>query len=749
MNQKTSIQAGDARQSGEAELDLAFYWELLQEHRIFILALPFIMGVFTYLTVSLVQPTYQADALMQIEQTGKSAAGLGGLEAMMGSSGVASSSTEIEILRSRKVVGDVVKNLNLTTVIQPHYFPVIGEYKARNYQGLKPADAFMGADSYAWGGELIQVDRLELEGNAQGKPLTLVAGAEGRYKLLDAAGNEVLKGTVGKAAASEDGDVSLFISRLTARKGTEFDLYKLTTASVIAGLQAGIGIIEKGRATGILQITLQGTDRERIKAIVHELTQSYMRQNVERKSEESEKMLQFVDSQIPMLKGQLDSAERALNQYREEKGTVDLSYESQNLIGSITRIESQISELQIEEAALSSRLTADHPDIRSIRDKLRHLQGQKAELGDRLQLLPETELESMKYNRDVQVAKELYMLLLNKSQELKLAKAGTIGNARVIDTAVVGQYPVKPDKLKTTMIFMFLGLALAIVIVVFRRILNRAVYDPSNIEKELGYPVYAEIPCSEVQIEMEKRKRKNNDDKLELLAHNNVDTHVIESLRSLRTSIQFAMMEADNNIIAISGPAPNIGKSFVSANFAYIMAESGKRVLLVDGDMRKGHINNYFGLNREQGLSELITGSITLEQAVYKECLHPNLHVITSGSYPPNPSELLLTEQFKAFMQQAQQEYDLVVIDTPPILAVTDAAIIGLQAAVNFLVLRSGMHQMREIEVAIRRFEQNGVNIKGCIFNGVEMRNGSSQGKGNGYKYYAYQYSYESDDKTG
>ena len=230
----------------------------------------------------------------------------------------------------------------------------------------------------------------------------------------------------------------------------------------------------------------------------------------------------------------------------------------------------------------------------------------------------------------------------------------------------------------------------------------------------------------------------------ELLAHANKDDLVLESFRSLRTSVQFALMEAENKIIMISGPSPEIGKSFVSTNFAYLMAESGKKILLIDADMRKGHIHASFNIDKSPGLSETLSGEYELSNVIRKDTLHKDLDVITCGVYPPNPSELLMSDAFQALLSKLEDSYDLIVIDTPPVLAVTDASIVGRYAATSFMILRSGSHHLREIQIAFKRFEQNGVKIKGAIFNGVELKKGRYGDKyGNGYKYYGYQYDYK------
>ena len=723
----------------EDAIDLSEYVGMLIENRFLIGGITLAFFIIAIFYALLATPIYKADALIQIEEQQSKLGGVDELAAMMGSD-AASSVTEIEILKSRHVVGGVVRKLGLDIKVAPLRFPLIGGFISRG-RHTSPVEPWMGFDSYAWGGEQIALDRLEVSRDYVGRELVLQAGEAGRFTLFDDEGVELLQGESGKAVTDESGEVTLFVSMLVARPQTRFMVKKLSTQSVVSDLQTNIRISEKGKKTGILTISLEGADRDYIREVVLALTQSYLRQNVERKSEESERMLSFIQEQLPTLQTDLNAAEQAMNLHRESKGTIDLSYESQNLIKRITDLESQISAVKIERAELTQKLTVSHPLVQALDEKMRNLRGQLKQLEQLVHGLPETELESVKLNRDVTVASELYMLLLNKSQELKVAKAGTVGNVRILDQAEVGERPVKPKKSLIVMVSLLLGFIVGVMIAVARKALNKTVDDPMVVERQLGYPIYAEIPFSEHQEEMIRQgKKKLNKDHFDLLAHAHSDDQVIESMRSLRTSMQFALMEAENRIISISGPSPGIGKSFVSANFAYILADSNKKVLLVDADMRKGHLNYYFKAERSPGLSEHLSGEFELDKVIHTKCLHENLDVITSGVYPPNPSELLMSDAFQRFLSSVKERYDLVIIDTPPILAVTDAAIIGQYVGTNFMVLRAGQHHIREIQTAFRRFEQNGVTIKGSIFNGIQIM---KAGYRYGYKYYGYQYDYK------
>ena len=313
------------------EIDLTQIVGMLLENRMLI---AMITGLFVLLAVLysfLSSPIYKADAVIQIEQQQSALAGMDELDVLLGGES-SSSDTEIQIMKSRKVIGGVVEKLNLTTQVEPNYFPLIGGYLARrsNTEG-QPADAWVGLSSYAWGGEVIQVDRFEVPEFYWKEPFTLVAMEKGKYRLANSEGETVLEGEVGQAANNQEisdqqGDIQIFVSRLVARQGTQFTLKKLGHNAVVSEYQKNIQVGEKGKKTGILSVSLEGTDRSRIGSIIDELTRGYLRQNVEQKSEESEKMLQFISTQLPVMKAELNTAEAALNRHREDSGTIDLSF---------------------------------------------------------------------------------------------------------------------------------------------------------------------------------------------------------------------------------------------------------------------------------------------------------------------------------------------------------------------------------------------------------------------------------------
>ena len=691
----------------------------------------------------LATPIYQANALIQIEEkSGNTLSGLGELSDMLGSTPEAV--TEIELLKSRAVIGQAVENLKLDIIVEPNYFPLIGRWMARRFEpetSGEVASPLLGFGSYAWGGESVDIFQLEVPNSYLSEPLELVTGENSTYTLYNEDGDVLLQGAVGEQANNNGFTVQ--IKTLTARPETRFDVTKQRKLNTIIDYQQQLGASERGKDSGIISLSMQHEEPQYAIEVLDEVSRLYVRQNVERNSAEAAQSLEFLKEQLPQVRKELERYEQALNEYQTSTKSVDITIETQAILDQIVELDTLISEQNLKRAEMERRFTSQHPSYQALLDQMQQLQRQKAELTSKVESLPATQQELLRLTRDVAVTTEVYTAMLNSTQELDVLRAGTVGNVRVIDTADVNvEEPVKPKKALIAVIATLLGGFIGVALVLLRKALNRGVEDPDVIE-QLGLPVYATIPFSRDQEVVEggtKGRRPVAHTSSALLAVTNPADLAIEALRSLRTSLHFARLEAKNNILMISGPSPGVGKSFVSANLGAIMAQAGQRVLLIDADMRKGYLNKLFKLPAENGLSELLATRITSSDAIYKTEVE-GLDIVPRGQIPPNPSELLMHANFTSFLDNVKDEYDIVIVDTPPILAVTDAAIVGRQVGMSLIVTRFAVNATREIEIAMRRFEQNDIQLKGAIFNAVEKK-ASAYGYGN-YGYYNYEYKSE------
>ncbi|MEZ2744881.1 polysaccharide biosynthesis tyrosine autokinase [Halopseudomonas bauzanensis] len=725
------------------EIDLLALLGALLDNKGIIIACTVFFAVVGIAYALLSTPVYQANGMLQIEEKSSGVGSLLGDSELFATTSPAV--TEIELLKSRQVIGQAVDNLKLTIVAEPNLFPVIGPFLSRRYQPEEDqpvAPAFLGFDSFAWGGERIDIFQLEAPAAYVGEPLTLIAGENGSYILFNEDGQELVNGTVGEAVNSAGFKIQ--VAELIARPGTEFNVVKRGRLGTILSYQRNINASEKGKDSGILAISLQHTKPAFAMSVLDEVSRLYVRQNVERKSAEAQQSLEFLTDQLPKVRKDLEQAENALNAYQASSGSVDITIETQSILEQVVELEAAISELTLKREELQRRFTRDHPSYQALISQMGQLEGRRDRLLQEVGGLPETQQELLRLARDVQVSTEIYTQMLNKSQELDVMRAGTVGNVRIIDEAAVDtSQPVKPKKPLIVVLATLLGGMLGVAIALLRHALNRGIENPELIE-QIGLPVYASVPFSKDQEVLERgiKGKLGHAQGSNLLAATNPADLSIEALRSLRTSLHFAMMEAKNNIIMISGPSPGVGKSFVSANLAAIVAQSGQKVALIDGDMRKGYLHKLVNINPEPGLSGLLVHTHTLADVVHKTEVE-NLHFISRGTIPPNPSELLMHSNFQSLLDQLSKLYDLVIVDTPPILAVTDAALVGRLAGTSLIVTRFGLNPVKEVELTLQRFRNNGIEIKGAIFNAVEKKS-AAYGYGN-YGYY--QYEYKSDAK--
>jgi tyrosine-protein kinase Etk/Wzc len=688
----------------------------------------------------LATPVYLANALVQVEPKKNDMLGFSDLNSMLG--GQSPSVTEIGIIKSRAVIGKTVDDLRLDVDVTPNTFPVIGGFLARRYRGETESSVAaprFGLNSYAWGGERLEINRLNLPKELLGKKLTLIAGEQHQFQLFDENDNLLVEGVAGEAFA-KDG-IEGQIAQLSANPGTRFEVVRNPRIVTIQSYQDALDIAEQGKESGIIRLALASTDAAEAVKILNKIASLYVQQNVQRTSAEAAQSLAFLQGQLPQVKRDLAKASDALNGYQTRGKTVNISLETQSVLEQVVSLDTRISELKMQQAEMDRKFTRQHPAYRALMTQIGELTQQQKALESKAQDLPATQQELLNLTRDVEVASQIYTQLLNKSQELDIVRAGAVGNVRLIDSADVDlTSPVKPKKALIVLIATFLGAFFGVALVLLRKSLSRGLEGPEAIE-QLGLPVYASIPYSALQQEEDSKKIRAKDgaDKpAYLLALRNPTDLSIESIRSLRTCLHFAGLDSTSNRIMISGPSPQVGKTFVSSNLAAVMAQSGQRVVLIDADMRKGHLHKTLNTPIDNGLSDLLVKRCSLEQAIHKVEVD-NLHFISRGQVPPNPSELLMHANFRELLAQLSELYDVVIIDTPPLLAVTDAAIVGREAGISLIVTRFGVNPAKEIELTIRRFAQNGIELKGAVFNGVEKRAASYYGNG-GYGYYNYEY---------
>jgi len=702
------------------EIDLGRLLGELLDHKKLIVSVTALFTVLAILYALFATPVYQADALVQVEQKQGNAL-LNSLSQML-PGGQPQSAPEIALLQSRMILGKTVDDLNLQAQIEQNYFPVFGRGWAR-LTGQQPGRVTVGRIYVA---------------AQQGKvpELTLTQEGNGNYHLTGEGYN--LQGHIGQLLEAKG--LSLLVNDIQAEPGTQFNVKYITWLEAINQLQKSFLAIDQGQDTGMLTLTLSGNDPELIQQTLRSISDNYLAQNIDLQAAQDSKSLQFLDQQLPQVRAQLDSAEDKLSAYRKRSDSVDLNMQARSTLDQVVNVDNQLNQLTFREAEISQLFTKDHPTYKALLEKRKTLEQEKAKLNQQVSGMPATQQEVLRLSRDVDSGRAVYMQLLNRQQELNIAKNSAIGNVRIVDNAITEPLPVKPKKKLIVLIGLILGGIISIGLVLVRVFLRRGIESPEQLE-EAGINVYASVPVSEWmarsgpknQLKIKGKKQEN----VSFLAIDNPADLAIEAIRSLRTSLHFAMMEAKNNVLMISGASPDVGKTFISSNLAAVIAQTGQKVLFIDADMRKGYVHKVFKAGTEHGLSDILSGKSSAEQGA-KRVSAAGFDFISRGATPPNPAELLMNPRFEQLIEWASQNYDLVLIDTPPVLAVTDAAIIGRYAGASLVVARFEQSTVKEMEVSIKRFEQSGIEIKGCILNGIVKK--ASSYYGYGYSHYGYSY---------
>ena len=708
----------------EAAFDLKGYLRTLYDNRWLIGAITAFITLVAVLYALVAKPVYEANLMIHVEEESPNASKNILSEASSLFETKKAAIAEMELLRSRMVVSRAVDNLQLAIDVRPKYFPLAGFWFANQGDGALSQPGLFGYGGYVWGGEKAEVPLFEVPDAWLGREFTLTALGGQRFRFSGGGQRIVFDGDVGLRyrVPMPEGVIELKVDRLYANAGARFGLRRMSHLALLQAVQNALLITEQGKQSGIIEVKLQGEDARRTHSLLSEIGREYMRQNLARKTEEAEKSLAFLNQQLPVLKRQLEQAEDRYNQFRNAHGTVDLREEARMSLAQAAAARVRRIELAQKKTELLARFTEDHPIVAALNRQRKEVDAEIAEINERIRSLPVLEQDEARLTRDIKVNTDLYTALSNTAQQLRLISVGRVSNVRMVDAPIAPEKPLKPNRPLIVALAVITGLFLGTLVAFARKAMRGGIDDPQKIERMLrARVVYATIPHSGNQDRLVRKAR--GDGMLPLLARIVPEDAAVESLRSFRAALQFAMPHFRNNIVMFAGPTRGIGKSFVSANFAAVMAASGKRVLLIDADLRNGQLHRYFGLGRERGLSRVILGHAAVEEIIHHDVVE-NLDFIPTGDLPPNRAEFLLHRNFGGLLHQLAASYDLVLLDPPPLLDVADALIVGSHAGAVFIVARSGQTSQAEISESIKRLNHAGISPQGVLFNGMAPRLG-------------------------
>ncbi len=730
----------EINQTQEDEIDLKELFFTLLKYWYVIVAMAVLGFLVAILYLKVTLPVYSTNAILQVESKSANADLL--LGDLGGFDNKSEVSTEIEILKSRMILGEVADSLNLNIVLTPLVESKVDAFFQKDKQLLVHHDK--SGVSYIDGDKKLIINKFEVSDDLVNATFKLEILNKSDYQISLLQGETVLltlkaNKSVGIEKLTSKGLITLDLD-FKNMAGEKFWLKKQGLLRSTSAIASQLSASEKGRGTGILSLSMQGTHKEQITNTLNEIIDIYVAKSLAKKSAEKEKTLAFLNKQLPEIKSKLESAEVRFNDFRGVNKTIDVDKEAELLLEQSIRLDKTKLELEQKRAELRTRFTDEYPLLQQIEVQLSTISEKKTAVSERLQALPEIQQQYLQMYRDVKINTELYTNLLNDYQKLKIAQSGEVGNIFVIDKAVTPISSIKPKKMLVILIGLLLGMMLGLVLVFIKKLLSTGIKDGAELEMTTGLSILANVPYTKIQDQLVKDKKYHgllysyvNNATRSRASHESADM-AIESMRSLRTALLFATNSAKNNVIMVTGASPGIGKSFISANFAAVLAEAGKKVVVIDGDLRRGYLHKYYQQDNRDGLSEYLTSDGI--DHIIKETTIDGLDLISRGESPLRPANLLMSEKFQELLDDLSLDYDYILIDSPPILAVTDSSIIGAMAGSTLVVARYDTSNAKEVKLAIDKLQASNANVIGLVFNGVRKEAGRTYDYQYGYNYH-------------
>lgn len=682
-------------------------------------------------------PTFKSDALIQIEDNSQRISALGANISGLVSSDASPAQTEAELIKSRMILEPVINALHLRIRLSD---PKVGAIeKIKNNRTHTQINSSEGVSLTTEDGNA-QISQLNVSKGYLNQPITLTRRGDG---FLLTNGFDDFKGQLGQSHQFQgtDGVIQITVNNLPINEHP-ITVVKQSLHNATSSINSALSVVERGKQTGIIELSLTGDNQEQATSVLREIILSYIDQNQSRGAEETTKTLDFMEAQIPKLKQKLEESETAFNSFREKYGTIDVSKEAELLITENGQIDSQINELNLKKADLTTYYTDEHPLVVQINDQLKVLNDRKQEIKGTVGKLPEIQREFLQLSEDVGINRELYLTMLKNYEQLKIVKAGQIGFARIIDLPISTFNAIAPKKALIVLLATLLGLMLGVVIVFIKSMLRSPIKDPDRLEAKTGIPVIATIPRSEAVARLTKNKKSSS----RLLAYVDNDGLSYEAIKSLRTHLMFGMPNQSKTgqrarVILVTGESPGIGKSYISANLTEVFGQLDKKVLIIDADMRLGRLHEMFNIEPDNGLAEYFSkqSSNTYEPKSLETIVHPteldHVDFIPRGRLPKNPASLLASDKFDHLMRQLSEYYDYIIIDSAPVLAASDAIILARYADKVIMVTRYDKSIEGQVAYAVKQMEKANVQVDGLVLNDMQ------QGLLSKYSYH-YNYAY-------
>jgi tyrosine-protein kinase Etk/Wzc len=547
--------------------------------------------------------------------------------------------------------------------------------------------------------------------------------------------------------------------------------------ATVDGLRKTIKVSELGKKTNIINVSYTHTDPVLARDIVNTLVQVYLDQSLSSKTEEASRTVTFIEEQLKGTRSELEQSEKNLQSYKSTTGVVKLDTEAEELIKKLSDIEKEraavilqrkqtefalaalqeaarrgeiyapvgfrddpqisamanrLTDLAVQKGALISGNTENHPQVKALQSQIDELQRKiqstyetaRLNLGrqeisiaqqlkqyeDKLRTLPAAERDLAGLMRFSKVNADIYTFLLQKHEEARIAKASAISNIKVVDPAITPENPLKPQKKKNLLLGLLLGLMAGIGAAFFIEYLDDTIKGSEEAQRVIGAPILAVIPF------IADDEEQNDDLHTSLITHLRPRSAIAEAFRSLRTSLHFSAINREKQVLIITSTFPGEGKSTIAANLAITLSQTGARVLVIDGDMRRPSLHSKFKHSKIPGLSELLAGDVAAASVLHNTGI-PNLSLITAGTTPPNPAELLGSEKMADLLTALREQYDHIIIDAPPVLAVTDAPLLTNRCDLVLVVLETERVPVKAAQRMVEMLTNVRAPVGGIVIN--------------------------------
>ncbi|NND91925.1 MAG: AAA family ATPase [Granulosicoccus sp.] len=643
---------------------------------------------------------------------------------------------EANLLRSRKVLSPVVETFNLRISAEPKTIPVLSDLTREIPALAALIDQLDVVRQYAWSDESVTLSELSVPRKWEDKALTLTSLGENAYSLSDPNdGILIAQAEVGRPVQVDipnQDPLIITVASLDAAAGVQFSVVRASLQAAVSSLRSELSTETTDSKSRMITVNLRGNDPDHIAELTNAILDEYTGVKLGSQNRSSDEKLEVFEKQLPGVEAELRAAEIALSEFRRSAGSFGEDTQTNFKLGQLDKLETQLLEKEVERDDLLKRYTVNHPTPKRLQKEIDVLNDKIRQVRGTLSARPNTQRELSILEDEVETKGKLFNEISAELQKLRLANVGNVGEVQIIDDALPPRKPVSPSALLAIVGGTLTTLFLYTLFLTLRSALSTVISDQDALERASGLPVFMNIPRSSAQrrlgspVTVDPRRllpgsSENEGSKAisgNVLALSKPEDYSIENLRGLRSMLEDVMAGANNNVLMFTSPLPGMGKSFLSLNLAVLIAQTGKKVLLIDADYQRGQLHKSLGLAAGPGLPEVVRGKSELKETV-KATSVANLYCIPRGySGGSNGVDMPSDKEFGAFLDVVAPRFDIAIIDTPPVLSVSTAASLGKHAGSTIMVVKEGEVKEPQLNEALKRLTFSGVRVSGCIMNG-------------------------------